>query len=50
MTVGLATTGTFTACLPGPGPAGGNGRMTQLTGRWLARDGLIVTAIVWAPG
>src|SRR5215469_6131211 len=50
VTVGLATAGTFTACLPGPGPAGGNGRMTQLTGRWLARDGLIVTAIVWAPG
>ena len=49
VTVGLATNGTFTACLPSPGPAGGNGRMTQLTGRWLARDGLIVTAIVRAP-
>ena len=49
VTVGLATNGTFTACLPSPGPADGNGRMTQLTGRWLARDGLIVTAIVRAP-
>jgi len=49
VTIGLATTGTFIACLPGPGPAGGNGRMTQLTGRWLARNGLIVTAIVRAP-
>jgi len=49
VTVGLATTGTFTASLPSPGPAGGNGRMTQLTGRWLASDGLIVTAIVRAP-
>jgi len=49
VTVGLATTGAFTASLPSPGPAGGNGRMTQLTGRWLASDGLIVTAIVRAP-
>jgi len=47
--VDLATTGTFTACLPGPGPASGDGQVTRMTGRWLARDGLIVTAIAWAP-
>jgi len=47
--VGLATTGTFTACLPGPGPASGDRPVTRMTGRWLARDGLILTAIVWAP-
>jgi 4'-phosphopantetheinyl transferase EntD len=47
--IGLATTGTFTVCLPGPGPAAGDHRATRMTGRWLARDGLIVTAIAWAP-
>ena len=47
--VGLATGGTFTVCLPGPGPAAGDHRGTRMTGRWLARDGLIVTAIAWAP-
>jgi len=47
--IGLATTGTFTVCLPGPGPAAGDHRGTRMTGRWLARDGLIVTAIAWAP-
>jgi 4'-phosphopantetheinyl transferase EntD len=46
----LATTGTFSARLPGLGPASGDQRVTRMTGRWLARDGLIVTAIVWAPG
>ena len=50
VTVTLATTGTFTARLPRPGPAGGDGRVTPVTGRWRARDGLIVTAIVWAAG
>jgi 4'-phosphopantetheinyl transferase EntD len=49
VTIGLATTGTFTACLPGPGPAAGDRPVTRMTGRWLARDGLIVTAITWAP-
>jgi 4'-phosphopantetheinyl transferase EntD len=47
--IGLATTGTFTVCLPGPGPAAGDHPVTRMTGRWLARDGLIVTAIAWAP-
>jgi 4'-phosphopantetheinyl transferase EntD len=45
--IGLATTGTFTVDVS---PATGDGRATRMTGRWLARDGLIVTAIVWAPG
>jgi len=48
--IGLATNGTFTACLPGPGPANRGRPVTRMTGRWLARDGLIVTAIAWAPG
>ena len=48
--IGLATTGTFTACLPGPGPASGDRRVTRMAGRWLAQDGLIITAIVWAQG
>jgi 4'-phosphopantetheinyl transferase EntD len=47
--IGLATTGTFTVCLPGPGPGAGDRPATPLTGRWLARDGLIVTAIAWTP-
>jgi 4'-phosphopantetheinyl transferase EntD len=46
--IALATTGTFTVRLPGPGPAGDH-RVTRMTGRWLAADGLIVTAIAWAP-
>ena len=45
----LATTGTFTVRLPGPGPAAGGLRPARLTGRWLAREGLIVTAIAWTP-
>jgi 4'-phosphopantetheinyl transferase EntD len=36
--------GTFAAHLP-PGDLPGSG----MTGRWLARDGLIITAITWAP-
>jgi 4'-phosphopantetheinyl transferase EntD len=48
--IGLATTGTFTVCLPGPDPASGDRPVTRMTGRWRARDGLIVTAIAWAPG
>lgn len=47
--IGLATTGTFTVCLPGPGPGAGDRPATQLTGRWLASGGLIVTAIAWTP-
>jgi 4'-phosphopantetheinyl transferase EntD len=47
--IGLATTGTFTVCLTGPGPGAGDRPATQLTGRWLASGGLIVTAIAWTP-
>ena len=47
--IGLATTGTFTVCLPGPGPEAGDRPATRLTGRWLASGGLIVTAIAWTP-
>ncbi|HEY1319248.1 MAG TPA: 4'-phosphopantetheinyl transferase [Streptosporangiaceae bacterium] len=47
--IGLATTGTFTVCLPGPGPGAGDRPATRLTGRWLASGGLIVTAIAWTP-
>jgi 4'-phosphopantetheinyl transferase EntD len=46
----LATTGTFTVCLPCPDVISGDGPVTRMTGRWLVRDGLIVTAIAWAPG
>ena len=44
-----ATTGTFAVRLPGPGPVPGARRQTRMMGRWLARDGLIVTAITWPP-
>ena len=44
--IALAATGTFTVCLPGPALGTGDRQVTRLTGRWLARDGLIVTAIV----
>jgi 4'-phosphopantetheinyl transferase EntD len=44
--IGLATTGTFTACL---GPAAGDGPAARMTGRWLAAGGLIVTAVAWTP-
>jgi len=47
--IGLATTGTFTVCLPGPGPGAGDRPATRMTGRWLASGGLIVTAIAWTP-
>ena len=47
--IALAAAGTFTVCLPGPGPGTGDRQVTRLTGRWLARDGLIVTAIVCTP-
>jgi 4'-phosphopantetheinyl transferase EntD len=45
----LATAGTFTVRLPGPGAATGGLRPARLTGRWLAGEGLIVTAIAWTP-
>ncbi len=48
----LATTGTFEVRLPavpGPGRPPAGRPPSQLAGRWLARDGLIVTAITWAP-
>lgn len=47
-----AATGTFAAHLPlGPGPNRVPGDLpgSRMTGRWLARDGLIVTAITWTP-
>jgi 4'-phosphopantetheinyl transferase EntD len=37
--------GTFTARLLVPGPTLATGELTQLTGRWLARDGLLLAAI-----
>ena len=54
-----AAGGTFSARVAGPGPAADDGlpaRMTgvmgrdRITGRWLARGGLIVTAVTWTPG
>jgi 4'-phosphopantetheinyl transferase EntD len=41
--------GTFAVRLPGRGPVPDAGRPTRMTGRWLARDGLILTAITWPP-
>jgi 4'-phosphopantetheinyl transferase EntD len=41
-----AGAGTFTARLLVPGPAVNGTPMDSFSGRWLARDGLIVTAIV----
>jgi 4'-phosphopantetheinyl transferase EntD len=43
--IGPARMGTFSAHLAAPGPSGGG----YMTGRWLARDGLIITAVTWAP-
>ncbi|GGU83018.1 4'-phosphopantetheinyl transferase [Streptomyces litmocidini] len=39
-------TGTFTARLLVPGPVAGHVRRDRFTGRWLVRDGVILTAIV----
>ncbi|MFF8381961.1 4'-phosphopantetheinyl transferase [Streptomyces sp. NPDC015661] len=39
-------TGTFTARLLVPGPVTGRGRHDHFTGRWLVREGLVLTAIV----
>lgn len=41
--------GTFTAALRVPGPVTGGSRLTGFTGGWLARDGLLVTAIAVLP-
>ncbi len=45
LAVSAAPAGTFTVRLPGTGPA--PARPATITGRWLARDGLILTAIAW---
>lgn len=45
-----AATGTFTVRPPGPGPDPADVPATRLTGRWLARDGLIITTVTWPPG
>ncbi|MEU2235882.1 4'-phosphopantetheinyl transferase family protein [Streptomyces vietnamensis] len=41
-----AHTGTFTARLLVPGPVIGHARRDHFTGRWLVREGLVLTAIV----
>lgn len=46
LAVFAAPAGTFTVRLPGTGPAPAD-RPVTMTGRWLARDGLILTAITW---
>jgi 4'-phosphopantetheinyl transferase EntD len=43
------TAGTFGVHVTGPGLAPGDRGAARLTGRWLARDGLIVTAVTWTP-
>jgi 4'-phosphopantetheinyl transferase EntD len=43
------TAGTFAARLLVPGPELADGELTSLRGRWLARDGLVLTAIALAP-
>jgi len=45
----LRAGGTFTARLPGPARAAAPGPAGRLTGRWLARGGLIVTAVTCPP-
>jgi 4'-phosphopantetheinyl transferase EntD len=42
-------TGTFRATLQVPGPMLPAGELTTLTGRWLAHDGLVLTAIAVMP-
>jgi 4'-phosphopantetheinyl transferase EntD len=37
--------GTFTAQLLVPGPVLGGHQLTEFSGRWLARDGLVITSI-----
>ncbi|MGW5847211.1 4'-phosphopantetheinyl transferase family protein [Streptomyces sp. NPDC055254] len=43
---GPGRAGTFTARLLVPGPVVGGSRLERLAGRWAARDGLVLTAIV----
>ncbi|MET9935701.1 MULTISPECIES: 4'-phosphopantetheinyl transferase superfamily protein [unclassified Streptomyces] len=38
--------GTFTAALHRPGPVVGGVRVSAMSGRWLVRDGLILTSVV----
>jgi 4'-phosphopantetheinyl transferase EntD len=40
-----AADGTFTARLLVPGPVLGGRQLTEFSGRWLARDGLVITSI-----
>ena len=44
-----AGTGTFTAQLLVEGPAVGENELTRLAGRWLVRDGLVLTAVAVPP-
>jgi 4'-phosphopantetheinyl transferase EntD len=46
LAVSATPAGAFTVRLPATGPASA-GRPVIMTGRWLARDGLILTAIAW---
>jgi 4'-phosphopantetheinyl transferase EntD len=47
--IDLDRAGTFTATLLVPGPPAGGTRLTGFTGRWLHRDGLLITAIAHQP-
>ncbi|MET9341817.1 4'-phosphopantetheinyl transferase superfamily protein [Nonomuraea sp. NPDC003804] len=42
--------GAFAARLPAPAPAAGGRDLPELTGRWLVRDGLILTAVAVSAG
>ena len=45
-----AADGTFTARLLVPGPVLGGRQLTEFSGRWLARDGLVITSIAVLAG
>lgn len=45
-----AAGGTFTARLLVPGPVLGGRQLTEFSGRWLARDGLVITSIAVPAG
>jgi len=45
-----AADGTFTARLLVPGPVLGGRQLTEFSGRWLARDGLVITSIAVPAG
>ena len=45
-----AADGTFTARLLVPGPVLGGHQLTEFSGRWLARDGLVITSIAVPAG